>query len=113
MARDPAGRLLGLAHFRPMPRPLTGSTAGFLDDLFVAPAARGAGVGDAVGSGVGAGVGDGVAADAHVSSHLSFGKPASGWSGSIIHPSSTEHTYVGTGGNGDGVGDGVGAGVTG
>jgi GNAT superfamily N-acetyltransferase len=45
VARDGAGRLLGLAHFRPMPRPLTGTTAGFLDDLFVDPAARGKNVG--------------------------------------------------------------------
>lgn len=48
VARDPAGRLIGLAHFRPMLRPLTGSMAGFLDDLFVAPAARGNGVGKAL-----------------------------------------------------------------
>lgn len=31
---------IGLAHFRPQPRPLYGETAGFLDDLFVAPANR-------------------------------------------------------------------------
>jgi GNAT superfamily N-acetyltransferase len=45
VARDDSGRLLGLAHFRAMPRPLTGTTAGFLDDLFVDPAARGKNVG--------------------------------------------------------------------
>jgi GNAT superfamily N-acetyltransferase len=45
VARDGEGRLLGLAHFRAMPRPLTGTTAGFLDDLFVAPEARGRAVG--------------------------------------------------------------------
>jgi len=40
------GRVVGLAHFRPMPRPLTGSTAGFLDDLFVDPRLRGQRVAD-------------------------------------------------------------------
>jgi GNAT superfamily N-acetyltransferase len=45
LARDPSGRVVGLAHFRAMPRPLTGSTAGFLDDLFVDPGLRGQGVG--------------------------------------------------------------------
>lgn len=37
------GRLIGLAHFRPFARPLSASTGGFLDDLFVDPAARGSG----------------------------------------------------------------------
>lgn len=37
------GRLLGLAHYRPFARPLSASTGGFLDDLFVSPAARGSG----------------------------------------------------------------------
>jgi GNAT superfamily N-acetyltransferase len=37
------GALVGLAHFRPFARPLSASTGGFLDDLFVAPAARGSG----------------------------------------------------------------------
>ncbi|HUC66833.1 MAG TPA: GNAT family N-acetyltransferase [Stellaceae bacterium] len=46
VARTGAGRVVGLAHFRPMPRPLTGSTAGFLDDLFVDPALRGSGLAD-------------------------------------------------------------------
>ena len=46
VARDGSGRLVGLAHFRPMPRPLTGTTAGFLDDLFVDPAARGREIGE-------------------------------------------------------------------
>jgi GNAT superfamily N-acetyltransferase len=45
VARDPGGRVVGLAHFRAMPRPLTGSLAGFLDDLFVDPGLRGQGVG--------------------------------------------------------------------
>jgi GNAT superfamily N-acetyltransferase len=39
-ARTPEGRVIGLAHFRAMPRPLTGSTVGFLDDLFVDPEFR-------------------------------------------------------------------------
>jgi GNAT superfamily N-acetyltransferase len=46
LARTAAGRVVGLAHFRPMPRPLTGTTAGFLDDLFVDPAERGRRVAD-------------------------------------------------------------------
>jgi GNAT superfamily N-acetyltransferase len=46
VARTPAGRVVGLAHFRAMPRPLTGSTVGFLDDLFVDPELRGGRVAD-------------------------------------------------------------------
>jgi GNAT superfamily N-acetyltransferase len=42
------GSLLGLAHFRPYARPLSASTGGFLDDLFVAPAARGSGGAEAL-----------------------------------------------------------------
>lgn len=42
------GRLIGLAHFRPFARPLSASTGGFLDDLFVDPAARGLGAADAL-----------------------------------------------------------------
>lgn len=45
IARD-GGKPIGLAHFRPMPRPLTGTTAGFLDDLFVDPAYRGRKIAD-------------------------------------------------------------------
>lgn len=41
VAEDGAGQLVGLAHFRPFARPLSASTGGFLDDLFVDPAARG------------------------------------------------------------------------
>lgn len=47
LARD-GDRVVGLAHFRAMPRPLTGSTAGFLDDLFVDPRLRGRRVADAL-----------------------------------------------------------------
>lgn len=42
------GRLIGLAHFRPFARPLSASNGGFLDDLFVDPAARGSGAADAL-----------------------------------------------------------------
>lgn len=42
------GRLIGLAHFRPFARPLSASTGGFLDDLFVDPPARGSGAADAL-----------------------------------------------------------------
>lgn len=42
------GRLIGLAHFRAFARPLAASTGGYLDDLFVSPAARGSGAADAL-----------------------------------------------------------------
>ena len=42
------GRPVGLAHFRPFARPLAASTGGFLDDLFVAPEARGTGAAQAL-----------------------------------------------------------------
>lgn len=48
IAEDAAGKAIGLAHFRPFARPLSASTGGFLDDLFVAPGHRGAGVADAL-----------------------------------------------------------------
>ena len=40
--------MIGLTHFRPFARPLTATTGGFLDDLFVSPDARGEGVADAL-----------------------------------------------------------------
>lgn len=46
------GKLIGLAHFRPFSRPLSASTGGFLDDLFVDPAARGSGAAAALIAGV-------------------------------------------------------------
>jgi GNAT superfamily N-acetyltransferase len=46
VARNTRGGVIGLAHFRAMPRPLTGSTVGFLDDLFVDPEFRGRRVAD-------------------------------------------------------------------
>jgi GNAT superfamily N-acetyltransferase len=48
VAVDAEGRLVGLAHFRPFARPLSASTGGFLDDLFLAPEARGQGAADAL-----------------------------------------------------------------
>lgn len=52
VAEGPEGTLLGLAHYRAFSRPLAASTGGFLDDLFVAPIARGSGVADALIGGV-------------------------------------------------------------
>ncbi|MFB7382871.1 GNAT family N-acetyltransferase [Kitasatospora purpeofusca] len=46
LVRDTEGTPVGLAHYRPFVRPLHGAVAGFLDDLFVAPAARGTGAVD-------------------------------------------------------------------
>ena len=48
VACDEAGAVIGLAHYRAFARPLSASTGGFLDDLFVAPAARGSGAADAL-----------------------------------------------------------------
>ena len=47
VATDTTG-LIGLAHVRPFARPLAAGTGGFLDDLFVHPAARGSGAADAL-----------------------------------------------------------------
>jgi ribosomal protein S18 acetylase RimI-like enzyme len=48
VAEDAAGRAVGLAHFRPFARPLSASTGGYLDDLFVDPALRGMRIADAL-----------------------------------------------------------------
>ena len=48
LARDSSGRVVGLAHFRDVPRPLSAATAGFLDDLFVAEDARGGAAAEAL-----------------------------------------------------------------
>lgn len=48
VAQDNDGHLIGLAHFRSFRRPLSASTGGFLDDLFVAPQARGSGAAQAL-----------------------------------------------------------------
>ncbi|MCB1421408.1 MAG: GNAT family N-acetyltransferase [Nitratireductor sp.] len=48
VAEDSDGRLIGLAHYRAFARPLAAATGGFLDDLFVDPAARGSGAAEAL-----------------------------------------------------------------
>ena len=48
VAEDGEGKLIGLAHFRAFARPLSATTGGFLDDLFVDPDARGSGAADAL-----------------------------------------------------------------
>ncbi len=48
VAETAAGRAVGLAHYRPFARPLSASTGGFLDDLFVDPEFRGRRVADAL-----------------------------------------------------------------
>ena len=42
------GRPIGLAHYRRMPSPLRGGDIGFLDDLFIAPEARGDRIGERI-----------------------------------------------------------------
>ncbi len=48
IAINEAGSAVGLAHYRPFSRPLSATEGGFLDDLFVAPSARGNGTGKAL-----------------------------------------------------------------
>jgi GNAT superfamily N-acetyltransferase len=48
VAEDAEGSAVGLAHFRPFARPLSATTGGFLDDLFVDPAMRGQRIADAL-----------------------------------------------------------------
>ena len=48
VAVDAAGSVIGIAHFRAFRRPLSASVGGFLDDLFVAPEARGSGAAQAL-----------------------------------------------------------------
>ena len=48
LVAEGAGSLVGLAHFRPFARPLSATVGGFLDDLFVDPAARGTGAAQAL-----------------------------------------------------------------
>ena len=52
VATGGAGRVIGIAHFRPFRRPLSASVGGFLDDLFVDPDARGSGAAQALIAGV-------------------------------------------------------------
>ena len=46
VAKEDGGPALGLMHFRAMPSPARGTEVGFLDDLYVEPAARGRGIVD-------------------------------------------------------------------
>ena len=46
LAKDNNGTALGLMHYRAMVSPLRGTSIGFLDDLFIDPAFRGAGTGE-------------------------------------------------------------------
>ena len=48
VVEDQHGWVAGLAHVRPFPRPLSASTGGFLDDLYVDEPARGTGAVDAL-----------------------------------------------------------------
>jgi GNAT superfamily N-acetyltransferase len=48
VAVDASGRVVGLAHYRPLLRPLRATVDGFLDDLFVDPARRGTGIAQAL-----------------------------------------------------------------
>ena len=48
IAEDAEGRAVGLAHFRAFARPLSATTGGYLDDLFVDPQMRGKRVADAL-----------------------------------------------------------------
>lgn len=45
LAVTDGGIAVGLVHYRPFSRPLSASTGGFLDDLFVQPSARGEEIG--------------------------------------------------------------------
>jgi ribosomal protein S18 acetylase RimI-like enzyme len=54
IAVDRMERAIGLAHFREFARPLSATKGGFLDDLFVAPQARGTGAVEALLSAVAA-----------------------------------------------------------
>lgn len=48
VAEDDNGKLVGLTHFRPFASPLSARIGGFLDDLYVAPEARGSGAAQAL-----------------------------------------------------------------
>lgn len=48
------GRLIGIAHVRPVPRTLSGAEGGFLDDLFVEPSMRSSGAAEALMKGIAA-----------------------------------------------------------
>jgi GNAT superfamily N-acetyltransferase len=46
VACDANGEIIGIAHVRACPRPLSGCDIGFVDDMYVAPEARGSGAAD-------------------------------------------------------------------
>ena len=48
VARRPDGRIVGITHCRPYHRPIAAAVGCFLDDLFVAPEARGSGAAEAL-----------------------------------------------------------------
>lgn len=48
LVRNEQGRAVGLVHVRACPRSLSASDVGFLDDMYVAPEARGSGAADAL-----------------------------------------------------------------
>ncbi|WP_458094033.1 GNAT family N-acetyltransferase [Roseomonas sp. WA12] len=48
IAEDAEGRAVGLAHYRAFARPLSATTGGYLDDLFVDPQMRGKRAADAL-----------------------------------------------------------------
>jgi len=48
VCEDALGNVIGLTHFRRFSRPLAAAAGCFLDDLFVAPEARGSGAADAL-----------------------------------------------------------------
>ncbi|PFG10774.1 GNAT family N-acetyltransferase [Marinobacter sp. LV10MA510-1] len=48
VVRDASGTIVGFAHVRACPRTLGGCDVGFLDDMYVAPDARGSGASDAL-----------------------------------------------------------------
>lgn len=52
VAQNDVGRIVGLTHYRPFASPLRAITNCFLDDLFVAPDARGTGAAEALIEGV-------------------------------------------------------------
>ncbi len=48
VARAGDGEVIGLIHFRAVPRPLHGTIGGYVDDMFVAETARGTGLAEAL-----------------------------------------------------------------
>jgi len=46
--RTTAGDVIGMIHFRDVPRPLAGQPGGYIDDIFVAETHRGTGVAEAL-----------------------------------------------------------------